>query len=394
MARSPRGRDPVKERGALRLALLVACTFFLAAPMPERPSGLGDVVDVRHWSYGDYTRVVVELTRPTDTEGKKLAAATTDDRPERLYFDLPNIWVGRSYSEAIAVRDGLLQGVRLGQNDLRTTRVVLDLANYDRHRLMVLHSPHRIVIDVFGRQQGSEDAPPLPMELRPVRTVVIDPGHGGKDPGAIGVGGLQEKGVTLALSKALRTALTKRGFNAVLTREDDRYLSLLERTALAEGAGGDVFLSVHANAAKRRAAEGVEIYTLDQGSERQTVRLAARENGVSPTEVDPLQHLLAQLRLSEVSERSTFLAKLVHEELVRDMSSRWPSVADARIRKGPFYVLYLSDMPSMLLEADFLTHRRGAKRLRDPKYLQAIADEVADAVARYRSEPMVIGRNR
>lgn len=377
-----------------RSALLAALSVFLTAPMPERPPGLSDVVEVRHWSYGDYTRVVVELTAATITEGKKLGAAAQGDRPERLYFDLPKVWVGRSYSEVIAVGDGLLQGIRLGQNDLQTTRVVLDLANYDRHRLMVLHSPHRIVIDVFGKEVVDEDAPQLPMELRPIRTVVIDPGHGGKDPGAVGVGGLQEKGVTLALSKALQEALTERGFDAVLTREDDRYLSLLERTALAEGVGGDLFLSVHANAARRRGAEGVEIYTLDQGSERQTVRLAARENGVSPTEVDPLQHLLAQLRLSEVSERSTLLAKLVHEELVRDMSGRWPSVADAKMRKGPFYVLYLSDMPSMLLEADFLTHRRGAKRLRDPKYLKAMADEVADAVARYRSEPMLIGKSR
>lgn len=375
-------------RCAQRWAVLVAA---LACLGPERPPGLGDVVDVRHWSYDDYTRIVIELDRHAHTEGRRLPAQA--GRPERLYFDLPGIWVGKRFGEAIPVADGLLQGVRIGQNTLRTTRVVLDLASYERHRLLHLRAPDRVVVDVYGAERRKrsrpQNAPPLPMELRPIETVVIDPGHGGRDPGAVGIGGLREKDITLELSRLLARALEERGFATVLTREDDRTLTLLERTALAEGAGGDVFISVHVNAAPRRSAEGVELYTLDQNAERQTLRLAARENDVRPGEVDPLQHLLAQLRLSEVSSRSNHLARLMHRELVRDMGEAWPSVASTRLKRGPFYVLYLSDMPSILLEAGFLTHRKDAKRLRDPAYLRGLANAAADALVQYRDQPVV-----
>lgn len=366
---------------------------------PERPPGLGDVVEVRHWSYDDYTRIVIELDRASATLGKELEPNPAKGRPARLYFDLPEIWVGRRFAGGIPVSDGLLQRVRIGQNTLRTTRVVIDLARYDRYRLLHLHGPHRVVIDVYGKRrgrprggEGSGSDPDLPMDLRTIQTIVIDPGHGGRDPGAIGVGGLREKDVTLELARALRTALLARGFDVILTRETDESLTLLERTAKAEGAGGDVFISLHANAAPNRKAEGVEIYTLDRNAQRQTRRLAARENGVAPGQVDPLQHLLAQLRLSEVSVRSTQLAEFLHEELREGMGERWPSAAEAKILHGPFYVLYLSDMPSLLLEAEFLTHRRGAKRLRDPRYLSAMAREIADAMGRFRSEAVVAGR--
>ena len=375
-----------------RWAVVLAALACLA---PDRPPGLGDVVDVRHWTYEDYTRIVIELDRLPATEIRRLPADREHGRPERLYFDLPGIWVGRRFHDAIPVADGLLQGVRIGQNTLRTTRVVLDLASYDRHRLLQLRSPDRVVVDVYGAHRGRGDpgdSPQLPMELRPIETVVIDPGHGGKDPGAIGIGGLREKDITLELSRMLAEALQERGFKTVLTRNDDRTLTLLERTALAEGAGGDVFISVHVNAAPRRSAEGVELYTLDQNSERQTLRLAARENDVRLGEVDPLQHLLAQLRLSEVSSRSNHLARLMHRELVRDMGDTWPSVASTRLKRGPFYVLYLSDMPSILLEAGFLTHRKDAKRLRDPAYLRGLANAAADALAHYRDQPILAER--
>ena len=375
----------MSARGRAWLCALV-CVGALGAA-PERPPGLGDVAEVRHWSYPDYTRVVVELDRTTPAEVKVLGADAGSGKPTRLYFDLAGIWVGRSYADGIRVGDGLLQGVRLGQNTRSTTRVVLDVERYDRYRILHLEGPPRVVVDVYGGRdgEGSGDSTGLPMELRPIQTVVIDPGHGGKDPGAVGIGGLREKDVTLALAKAMRTSLEKRGFKVVLTRTGDRTLSLLERTASAEGARGDVFISLHANAARRKSVQGVEIYTLDRDAQRQTRRLAARENGVAPGEVDPLQHLLAQLRVGEVSHRSLELAELMQEELQAGMGRRWPSVKSAKIRQGPFYVLYLSDMPSILLEAEFLTHRRGAKRLRDPDYLRAMSEEVADAMGRFRS---------
>ncbi|MCP4495806.1 MAG: N-acetylmuramoyl-L-alanine amidase, partial [Phycisphaeraceae bacterium] len=235
-------------------------------------------------SYDDYTRVVVELDVPVRTEGVTQLAADAG-RPERLFLDLDGIWVGRRFSDGVEVGDGLLRNIRLGQNTLRRTRLVIDLERYESHRVLTLTHPHRVVVDVYGRRGGSapgagEDAlGVLPPALRPVRTVVVDAGHGGRDPGAIGVGRMREKDVTLRLAKALGARLEEKGFRVIYTRRDDRSMSLEERTAIAESAGGDVFISIHANASRRSKTRGIEIYTLDQNHERHSLDVASRENG-------------------------------------------------------------------------------------------------------------------
>jgi len=388
----------VRSRLVATAALVLVASASLGA---TRPDGLGDVVDIQHWSYPEFSRVVIQISEPALPTVGEVPADPTGDKPARLFFDVPGMWAGRRFETPIRVGDGLLRQVRVGQNTLDTARVVLDLERYGRHRVMQLAAPARIVVDVFAaRQQAGEagersaerrDAPErsselLPMELRPVRVVVVDAGHGGRDPGAIGVGGLREKDVTLALAKTLRKSLRASGFAVVLTRDRDRTLSLEERTAIAEGAGGDVFVSVHANASPRAELAGVELFTLQENAERQTLRLAARENGVAPADVDPLQRLLARLRLSEAGARSALLAKQVHREIASGMGERWPSAREPALKQGPFYVLYLSDMPALLVEAGFVTHRDDARRLRDPEYLRAMAEEIAKGVGRFRDK--------
>lgn len=377
---------------ARRKAILGRVMLGLALLGVERPPGLADVTEVRHWSYPSYTRVVVELTAPSRTVVKRLPPDPKADLPARLYFDLPGVWVGRRYQEPVRIADGLLRGVRVGQNTLTHARVVLDLDHFSHYRLLRLTSPDRIVVDVFGSRSRSRAAlrrnspmTPLPAGVRPVRTVVIDAGHGGRDPGAIGVGETREKNVTLALAGRLHTRLEEQGYRVVLTRDGDETLDLEERTARAEGAGADVFLSLHANAAPRAKAEGIEIYTLDERAERQTIRLAALENGVPAREVDSLQRTITRLRIKETSAESALLAELVREEIVKGMGKHWPSVRSARHLRGPFYVLYLSSMPSVLVETGFLTNRQDARRLKDPQYLDALAREITDALDRYRA---------
>jgi len=370
--------------------LLVVCALALLGV--ERPPGLGDVVEVRHWSYDDYTRVVVELDAPVRTEGvTRLAADAAAGRPERLFLDLDEIWVGRRFSDGVAVGDGLLRGLRLGQNTLRRSRLVIDLDRYERHRILTLTHPHRVVIDVYGRRDGPApgavgDAPvALPAALRPIRTVVVDAGHGGRDPGAIGVNGIREKQVTLSVANALGEELEKRGFRVVYTRRGDRTLSLEERTVLAASADGDLFVSVHANAARRRSVHGVETYYLDKSHERHALDLAARENGIPRGEVNALQQTLAKLHMEEVSPQSRRLAEIVQRRLVTGLPrKRRPQ--DLGVKKGPFYVLFLSNMPAILVEVGFLTHRAESKRLRDEDYLEDLATQIAEGVALYKGE--------
>jgi N-acetylmuramoyl-L-alanine amidase len=361
-----------------------------------RPKGLGDVTDVRTWSYPDYTRVVVELTHPVDTEVKRLAADAKAGRPDRLYLDLAGIWVGRDFEDGIPIQDGLLQDLRLGQNTLTRARLVIDLQRYDRHRLLILRSPDRVVVDVYGARTGGETlrwprpegASPnsrLSIPLRRIHTVVIDPGHGGKDPGAIGIGGLREKDVNLRLAKMIGERLEKRGFKVVYTRSKDRYLSLEERTVIAEAAYGDLFVSVHANASTRRGTRGIEIYSLDENHEGHSLDVAARENGVKRSEMDSLQRAMAKLQVSEASEHSVRLAKSVHDSLLLGLRKNYREVPDLGVKKGPFYVLFLSSMPAILLESGFLTNKQDAKLLRDDKYLMAMAEHVASGLGEYRS---------
>jgi N-acetylmuramoyl-L-alanine amidase len=286
------------------------------------------------------------------------------------------------------VGDGLLEGVRLGQNTLRDTRLVIDLERYDYHRVFTLPSPSRIVVDVYG------DRPPvhadvtgrLPAELRRVNTVVVDPGHGGRDPGATGIGGLREKDVNLAIAKRLAQRLEDRGFEVILTRSDDRTLDLEERTAIAESASGDVFISIHANASRRPHTRGMEIYTLDANHERHSLDVAARENRVPASKLDALQRALAHLRVDEVASQSEKLAGFVHEHVVAGGKAKSRSLPDLGLKKGPFYVLFMSSMSSLLVETGFLTNKKDAALLRSTKYQHDIAEEIAEGVDRYRQQ--------
>lgn len=375
-----------------RNAVLLFLVISAIAMGVSRPRGMADVLDVRHWSYPDYTRVVVELSRSVETEVVYLAADPSAKKPERLYLDLPGIWVGRDYPIGIPVADGLLREVRLGQNTLRKARVVIDVESYDRYRLMVLTHPNRLVIDVYGeRKAGDRRGVPgvwrddrLSPGARKVRTVIVDPGHGGSDPGAIGVGGLREKDVTLRLSKLLTMKLRSMGFRVVTTRNTDRSVSLEERTAIAEGSKGDVFISLHANAAPRRSVQGIETYYPDENHTRHSQGIVMRENGVRRDQLDELQRTLAKLRISEISPYSKQLASYVQGELASAMPSRYGKIQDLGAKKGPFYVLFLSNMPAILVEAGFLTNKSDAKRLRNGDYLDSVATQIATGLERYR----------
>lgn len=381
-----------RARRRRMLALLVALAALLAGV--DRPPNLLDVKDLRHWSYPDYTRVVIELSGEAALKGTPQKLPPADGRPERLYLDLEGVWVGTRYAEGVPVGDGLLRGVRIGQNTERAARVVLDLQNYARHRVMMLTHPDRLVIDVYGSRMlarapgpapGPVTEPPrLPADLRIPQTIVLDPGHGGSDPGAIGVGGLREKDVTLRLALALESRLRARGFSVVMTRNGDRTLSLEERTAIAEGSDGDVFVSLHANAAPRRALHGIETYYPDANHERHSLRVAARENGVSRSQLNALQRTLAKLRVGEVSPQSRRLAEHVQQELVTGLPREYRPVPDLGVKKGPFYVLFLSSMPSVLVESGFVTHAAEAKRLRDDRYVAALAEQIAVGLSAYR----------
>ncbi len=213
-----------------------------------------------------------------------------------------------------------------------------------------------------------------------VRRVVIDPGHGGHDTGAIGKKGTREKDVTLAISLKLAEELRERGLEVILTRDDDRYLKLEERARLANEARGDLFISVHCNSATNRRLRGIETYTLNISADRYSIRLAARENASSEKGISDLQFILADLATKANTGESTRLATQVQKSMVTRVSRDYSDVRDLGTKEALFYVLLGVKMPAILVETAFLSHSEEEKRLGSEKYQDAVAHAIAEGV--------------
>ena len=192
--------------------------------------------------------------------------------------------------------------------------------------------------------------------------------------------------MVLRVARELERQLDQQDFDAFLTREDDRYLTLEQRTHIANQRKADLFVSVHANSSHNKGTHGVETYVLDTRYDRQTERVAARENGTSVKALEDLQVILASLRLGYIERFAAPLAKHVQGALVRDLRAEHRSTRDLGVKRGPFLVLFMADMPSVLVELGFLSHKGEAKRLQQRAYARAAARGIARGLSRYRDE--------
>ncbi len=375
---------------------LLLVGLLLALVAADRPPGLGDVADIRVFDHDTHTRVVIELSREVDYEVNQLA------QPPRLYVDIDGVWLDGPLA-AVRERGGAtpVRRVRGGQNTLTRARVVLELDGPERgYRVFHLRDPFRIVADIY--RQGAS-APPRrekppgvdAFDTRPVQRIVVDAGHGGKDPGALGVDRLREKDVVLRISRELAAQLRRDGFEAVLTRDRDEFLTLQQRTQRANQLDADLFISVHANASPNRRTSGVETYLLDTRYDRQTARVAARENGTSVGELSELQKILASLRLGYNERFAARVAGSVHDALVSGLRKRYGSVEDLGVKRGPFLVLFQADMPAILVEVGFVSNRAEGKRLASRDFARTAAHSIARGVRAYRDQharSLVAGR--
>ncbi|MFL5395218.1 MAG: N-acetylmuramoyl-L-alanine amidase [Myxococcales bacterium] len=216
-----------------------------------------------------------------------------------------------------------------------------------------------------------------------IRRVVVDAGHGGRDTGAIGPKGTREKDVALSIAKVLAKKLEARGFAVVLTREDDRYLTLDERTRIANDAHADLFVSIHCNAARRRKLSGIETWTLNVASNRYATRLAAFENADTDRSASDLRLILADLATRANTDDSRDIAQSVQSALVRAMRSRGEKVADHGIKHALFYVLLGARMPAILVETGFISNPVEEARLRTRDRQRATAEAIAAGVREF-----------
>jgi N-acetylmuramoyl-L-alanine amidase len=251
-------------------------------------------------------------------------------------------------------------------------------------------------IKIAAPKEGSKKAvEPVPETLPAIEPpappiIVIDPGHGGKDPGAIGTFGkkkkkwsVREKDVVLQISKHLEAALKKKLKARVFyTRSKDAFITLGERNRVANRRQCDLFLSVHANAAKNPKAEGLEIYSLNKASDEASERLAARENEGAPAEERDIEAILSDLLQTAVAEESVLLAADVEKSFGKRLKPKY-GIQRIESKTALFYVLVGAKCPSLLIETGFVTNEREGKRLKQGSYQRDLANAIAEGVAAY-----------
>jgi N-acetylmuramoyl-L-alanine amidase len=223
-----------------------------------------------------------------------------------------------------------------------------------------------------------------------LRKIVLDPGHGGKDPGAVGPGGIAEKDIVLTIAKKLAAKLRKeKGVQVALTRTDDRFVALEDRTAIANAEDADLFISLHMNASPNTEARGIETYYLDNTSDEAAIRLAARENGTSRKNVSDLQFILSDMTQNMKLEDSITLAHRLQGALVGGMSTVMGDVKDLGVKKALFYVLVGARMPSVLVEMFFVTHRVEGRAMNQGKYQDAMVEALFEGIQKYDQSTMM-----
>jgi len=335
-------------------------------------------------------RVSLDFSAPTRVVVRELRSG---DRLGRLYVDLPaGTRVGRAVARSTPGA-GPVGALRVGAREDGAPRLVVELTGGATYR-----------VGRTGAIVRLEVAPPTPVPsavpagagARPARAtakrrdfarprIVIDPGHGGKDPGARGFA--VEKVVTLAVARRLATHLRERlGAETILTRSDDTTLELGDRTERANGEAADLFVSIHANASRNTQAAGVETYYLNNTNDRATIRLAAMENGldyVPQAQGTRLRYILSDLLQVGKIDASVRLAHTVQRSLVGHLGARYADVGDLGVKQGPFYVLVGAHMPCVLVEMSFLTHPVEGRRLATDHYQAAVAEGLYAGIAAY-----------
>ncbi len=355
-----------------------------------------EVRDIRHWSSQDYSRVVIDLSGKVKFKVHLLKAHA--GKPPRLYIDCTPARLSPYIKPLWRISDGLLYQVRVGQYRPKTVRIVLDLKSLSDYRVFFLNDPSRLVVDLVGNYtpsegQGCRNTHKIKIKEGPlslaqqlglcVKRIVIDPGHGGKDSGALGRSGLKEKEVVFKVARLLAQELRKRGFQIIFTRNRDVFLPLEHRTAIANMRKADLFVSVHVNSSPNRHARGVETYYLNFARDKEAMRVAALENATSARSLGDLQDLLKHLLLNTKIKESRRLAYDIQKSLVRELRKRYPYVKDRGVKTAPFVVLIGTRMPAVLVEIGFISNRYEERRLRNQAYLKTIARGLAQGIERY-----------
>ncbi len=353
---------------------------------------------VDYWSTLDWSRMVINVKSPVRYK-YQLLKEDERHRQKRFYIDVNNAYITKGFKRRIAANDGLISQARIAQFDKETVRIVLDLESLEKVKVFHFSLPnqYKIVIDILGQKSippiDTKEKPTLEVTELPgktldpsaevtlskalglkVNTIVIDPGHGGKDPGAIAFR-TKEKDLVLSISKELKKLINKHApsINVLLTRSSDRFIELEARTAFANENKADLFVSIHVNASVRPKLSGAETYFLNLTTDDDALSLAAKENQTSLKSISDLQAILNDLMTNSKINESKDLAGKIQASLVEATKSSPHEMRDLGVKQAPFTVLIGAQMPCVLVETGFLSNKTENRFLRSEEYRRTIA---------------------
>lgn len=353
------------------------------------------VKDLRVKNYPDYTRLVLELQRSvTFTQSRQ-------QQPDRVVIELQNARLSDAARLKITGK-ALPEEITIQQPHPHSVTVSLNMESVNDYKLLPLTRPARLVLDVFSRLDEEAPVSPLPAPPRSpatkppvmkpaqplsrpeIKTIVLDPGHGGKDPGAIGRTGLAEKAITLQVGLELRDLLVNRlGKRVLLTREHDVFVELEDRAKFANEKEADLFVSIHVNSHPQRSTKGLEVYHFGEASDRRALEVAARENGtpIKDTGVG-WEYLVADLLSTKKVEDSLDLAWTTKQAMVASLDGHY-DVVDHGVKTAPFYVLRFTAMPSILTEIAFITNPAEERLMRGDAFVTRMAEAIFEGIKNY-----------
>jgi len=341
------------------------------------------VQDARLWTAPDHTRVVLDLNGPVKYRVFRLKS------PERIVLDMHKVALHTQLA-GLARQDPVLAGIRYGTPKKGMLRLVMDVKETVQPRSFLLKpmygKPYRLVVDLLRKEKEAHIAVTASqVRARKEITIAVDAGHGGEDPGAIGLRGVREKNVTLAVAKRLARAINAQaGMRAILTRKGDYFVPLVRRVRLARKAKADLMISIHADSVRKRSVSGASVYTMSEkgASDHMAAMLARKENasdaigGVRPGEVrDPLvSRILADL----IKRDSLNSAELLADEMLKHIRRIGP-IKYSVPKHARFVVLGAPEIPSVLVELDYISNPRRERLLRSSRHQKQLATALLQA---------------
>lgn len=400
----------VREEMAATRGLATGALASVGAQAASEPkkTGLGfsNVTAINASSTGNDSQVVVMLDNAVQYESARLSF------PDRIYFDLHNARLGQSVAQkTVPVEDGLLKWVRAAQNNEDVVRLVLDAGGAKDFSASLLSDPFRLVIDLHAQSspdsksklnssttpQDSSNAVSIPnpwhggqysltreLGLK-INRIAIDPGHGGNDTGTMGPHGLLEKDLCLDVALRLGQLLEQNipGTQVIYTRKDDRHIPLEERTAIANGANADLFISIHANSSDSRETRGVETYYVSLATSQESRDLVTRENALAESSLHDLPDLLKKITRNEKLVESKQLATDIQNSLSRRLQLVSRQETNRGVKQAPFIVLTGANMPAVLSEISFVSNASDETLLLEVSQRQRVAEGLYRGLAAY-----------